>query len=179
MYEVLFIDDKFEISINPSGLIQTFKTIELNPQDYISVNYTNKLISFTDPLNPFTGSGKYYNFTKQDGNYIQFLHKYIPSLSGGLNIDTIKLTYTDLPYNKYAPNQNLYFGVAEYLEKLGFDNIFLFPQNKNLIKSYGIYYEFNKVIYNYDYEFNSLNQLEKVQINDNNGNTNVYNMEYY
>jgi hypothetical protein len=175
----IYIDNKFEISVNPKGLIQSFKTIELNPQNYISINYTNKLISFTDPINPFFSGGKYYNFIRINGNYTQYLHRYTPFLSGGLNIDTFKLTYTDLPYNKYAPLQKLYFGGAEYIDHLGFDDNFLFPQNKNLIKSLGIFYENTNIIYNFDYEFNSINQLVKVTTIDNNGNNNEYNLEYY
>ena len=175
-------NDYFDISINQDGLIKSFKSWDdVVSRNYYSVSYINKLNSFTDAVdNPFAGNGKYSNFTIENGNYIKYWHKFIPFL-GGVGSDTINCEYTEYPYDKYAPYQKLIVSGDPILDYLGFDGNFLFPQNKNLIRSIeytnnlGVLY----MVLDFNYTFNQTNQLINTKIVNSNGSLQEYTMEYY
>lgn len=169
-------NDYFDLKINQAGLINSFKSWDgMDSKNYYTVNYTNKLNSFTDGIeNPFFGAGKYYNFKIEDGNYVSFVHQYIP-IFGGLNRDTFNIAFTNNLYNKYAPNQKLFVSADLIFDFLGFNNNYLFPQNKNLIKSIE---SVGKYIISFEYEFNTLNQLVKMKMISSLGET-EYTLEYY
>lgn len=171
-YKPELYNDYYDISINQAGLIKSFKSWNKDiSSNLYTVSYTNKLNYFTDSRTNFIlGNGKYYNFKMVDGNYISFVHKSISDW-GTLRIDTFDLTYTNLPYNKYAPQQKFFLMGDEFFDFLGFDDIYLFPPNKNLIKSMGGR--------EFEYDFNSLNQLIKMRVIDLGVLKREYTFEYY
>jgi hypothetical protein len=173
-------NDYFDLTIEEGGLIKSFKSWNgLDSRNYYNVNFTNKLNYYTDAVdNPLFGGSRYYNIKSENGNYVSCLFKYIPFLSGGLMVDTINYTYTNLAYNKYAPLQKLLLTEYNVIDYLGYDDNFLFPQNKNLIKSMSIKTGNTEYVNEYDYEFDGLNQLVKMKITNLAG-VREYIMEYY
>ena len=164
--------DYFDIIIDNEGLIKTFKSwFEGRSKNFITFNYTNKLNYFSDLG---TTNGRYDRFKIIDGNYTSFIHQYTSDFGYPVK-DTFSITYTNLPYNKYAPLQKLLIYQSEILDYLGYDDNYLFPQNKNLIDSIHINGE---RIYDFEYEFNSLNQLVKTYVTSNGG-LQEYTIEYY
>jgi hypothetical protein len=144
------------------------------------VSYTSKLNYFTDNLNsPVFGNTKYHTFSIENGNYIRYLHQYYLILSGSsIIVDTVNISYSNLPFNKYAPEQKLFLYDAQIFDFLGYDDNYLFPQNKNLIKSMTVKSANTQYTNDYDYEFNGLNQLVKMKITNLAG-VQEYTMKYY
>lgn len=172
--------DSFEIKYNNEGLIK--KLFIWNngiSKDYITVSFTNKLNYFSDFEGNISLTGKYDKFTLVNGNYTKYIHKYKSYFTGSdiQRIDNFAITYTTLPYNKYAPYQKLLLEDGGLLDYLGYDDNYLFPQNKNLIESIKIDGYWHQK-YDFEYEFNSLNQLVKTRISSFQG-IEEYTMEYY
>ncbi len=169
-----------KVMVNQEGLIKSFK--DANNKNYYSVSYTDKLNYFTDPEGSIVGNLKYYDFKMENGNYTSCLHRGISSFGGLPLIDTFNFEYTNLAFNKYAPYQKLTYNDNFTLNYLGYDDNFLFPQNKNLIKEIRVTNKsgLTYIIIGLEYEFNNLNQLIKMRYtNKINGLASDYIFEYY
>ena len=170
----------YKILMDNQDLISSFKSWENGiSKDLYKFSYTNKLVFFTDKEGePDIGNTKYHSFTIENGNYTKYLHTYL-SLFGGPFTDTVKLMYTNLPNNRYAPLQKLLLYSDEMFNYLGYDNNFIVPQNKNLVKSIEINgFLRTKDLWDFEYEFNALSQLTKMKITRIGG-VQEYTMEYY
>jgi hypothetical protein len=166
---MIYLFSNYKIRINNEGLIKSFK--DSLDRNFIIFSYTNKLNYFGDLG---TTNGRYDRFKLIDGNYTSYIHQYTSDFGFPVK-DTFSIAYTNLSYNKYAPYQKLLIYQPEILDYLGYDDNYLFPQNKNLIESIHINGE---RIYDFEYEFNSLNQLVKTNVTSNGG-VQEYSMEYY
>lgn len=166
---MIYLFSNYKIRIDNEGLIKSFK--DSLDRNFITFSYTNKLNYFGDLG---TTNGRYDRFKLIDGNYTSYIHQYTSDFGFPVK-DTFSIAYTNLSYNKYAPYQKLLIYQPEILDYLGYDDNYLFPQNKNLIESIHINGE---RIYDFEYEFNSLNQLVKTNVTSNGG-VQEYSMEYY
>lgn len=143
---------------------------------------------------PLAYSRACYDYVFDGDNYNNFRFDYTTyNLINSYNIqDSAFITYTNLPFNKFAPMQNmfsdntlfyLYSGsniVKDFKFILGFEDYYFYPHNKNLIASIRTVHDTTTIVY-FNYEFNSKNQLTKTIVNFREPNSPflVYDYEYY
>lgn len=136
----------------------------------------NSLDSIFEPnAYPLATDRKCYNFVFDGNNYSKFNleYKYHTFFNEILVKDSISMTYSTLPNNKYVPGQNtlgssllsvnskngdIYFDISYYL---GFDYDYVHKTNINLMSS------INDIILNYN--FNSSGQLVRTTLSNQNG----------
>lgn len=163
---------------------------------YLSCVFNTKLDTIYEPAVYPTALNRYcYDYVLENNNYTQFKFDYdVATFLGGLYhvADTAFITYSALPFNKYAPMQNMYSSstlfnlgapgkvIYDFNYILGFEDYYLYPHNQNLIQSIRTVHDSTTIVY-FNYEFNSQNQLSKVMINFREPNAEFleYNYEYY
>jgi hypothetical protein len=122
----------------------------------------------------FHASNCFRDFRRKNGNYVYCTYYYYFYIIGpNWGYDTFRIEYSNYTFNKYAPHQGMFiaggFDFESQLQHeeipfepylLGLNNRYLYPHNKNLIKSITNSYGY-KV--DYEYEFNTQNQLVKMK----------------
>ncbi|MBK7640562.1 MAG: hypothetical protein IPJ22_11115 [Bacteroidetes bacterium] len=122
----------------------------------------------------FNASNCFRDFRRKNGNYVYCTYYYYFYIIGpNWGYDTFRIEYSNYTFNKYAPHQGMFiaggFDFESQLQHeeipfepylLGLNNRYLYPHNKNLIKSITNSYGY-KV--DYEYEFNTQNQLVKMK----------------
>lgn len=136
----------------------------------------------------FNASNCFRNFRKINGNYVYCTYYYYFYIVGAnFGYDTFRIEYSNYTFNKFAPLQGMFIGSLSpellvpheipfepYL--LGLNNRYLYPHNKNLIKSI-TNSKGNKI--DYEYEFNTQNQLVKMKRYKEGLLLNEYTLDYY
>jgi len=171
---------KVYLQNNPFNRIYEVDTLTNAEYPYLSCVFNTKLDTIYEPAVYPTALNRYcYDYVLEDGNYTQFKFDYdVATFLGGLYhvADTAFITYTTLPFNKYAPMQNMYSSstlfnlgapgevIYDFNYILGFEDYYLYPHNQNLIQSIRTVHDSTTIVY-FNYEFNTQNQLSKVKIN--------------
>lgn len=189
----------YNISTQNNTITHLFEIDTITNMDYpiFGYSYSAKLDSVFESYNSSLDNFlKCYGYNFDGNNYTDFAFEYNHSNTPfGIQTqvkDTAFITYTNLPFNKYAPMQNMYslntlsyFGsqeeiITDVFYLLGFEDYYFYPHNHNLIESIRTVHDTTTIVY-FNYEFNTKNQLSKVIINFREPNTPfmVYEYVYY
>ncbi len=155
------------------------------------VDYLSQIaqLLFVDNSSSYSIGNYYRNIKRKNGNYVYCTYLYyFADYFPFFEQDTFRIDYTNYSFNKFAPLQGMFlsgrynFGLPVQHEipfepyLLGLNNRYLYPHNKNLIKSVTSNIE-GKI--DYEYEFNTQNQLMKMKRYKEGLLLNEYTLDYY
>lgn len=190
--DYVYPEHRYKVYLNDQRMITSFTELDASvgwESPYIWFAYSNQLNTVYQPTYQISTGRFCYNYHFDGSNYTQYTYEYqwYSILDGTYHsvLDSARITYTNLPFNQYAPLQIMYMSSAlPDLTSIGeavFDPVyflstqgyFFYPPNKNLVATN------NNVTMGYD--FNSNNQLSRATIFFPNPTTRymTYDYEYY